>query len=104
MTFTPPKSVQANAKRALEWRRKYGRGMTAVGVARARDLSNGRAVSLRTLKRMRSFFRRHHVDSNALGFFRKEPGYPTAGRIAFDGWGGQSGWDWCERELEKLGE
>lgn len=66
--FPPPKAVQLNAARALEWRRKFKRGMTAVGVARARDLGNGRAVSVATLKRMRSYFRRHASDSDAIGF------------------------------------
>lgn len=84
-SFVPPKIVQANAARALEWRRKYKRGMTAVGVARARDLSNGRAVSVATLKRMRSFFRRHADDANAVGFYSGEKGYPSAGRIAWEG-------------------
>lgn len=102
-SFTPPKAVQANAARALEWRRKYKRGMTDVGVARARDLSNGRAVSVATLKRMRSFFRRHESDANAVGFFSGEKGYPSAGRIAWEGWGGLAGWRWCESKLRGLG-
>ena len=41
--FVPPQEVRNNAKRGLELRAKYGRGGTEVGVARARDLSNGKA-------------------------------------------------------------
>lgn len=102
-SFIPPKAVQLNAARALEWRRKYKRGMTAVGVARARDLSNGRAVSVATLKRMRSYFRRHVFDADADGFFAGETGFPSAGRIAWDGWGGNAGARWCESKLKRLG-
>ena len=36
----PTEAIAENAKRGLDWREKYGRGGTAVGVARARDLSN----------------------------------------------------------------
>ncbi len=101
-SFIPPKSVQANATRALKWRREYGRGMMAVGVARARDLSNGRAVSIQTLKRMRSYFRRHADDVLAIGFYYGEGGFPSAGRIAWEGWGGAAGWRWCESKLKGL--
>jgi hypothetical protein len=46
--FVPPQEVRSNAKRGLELREKHGRGGTEVGVARARDLSNGKALSLDT--------------------------------------------------------
>ena len=42
--FTPPQAVRNNAKRGLELRREFGRGGTEVGVARARDLSNGKSI------------------------------------------------------------
>ena len=38
----PPQAVREAARKALERREEYGRGGTEVGVARARDLSNGR--------------------------------------------------------------
>ncbi len=44
-SFVPPAPVRANAKRGLELRDKYNRGGTEVGVARARDLSNGSGLS-----------------------------------------------------------
>ena len=65
-----------------------------MGVARARDLANGRALSDETIGRMRSYFARHAVDSQAKGFFQGEPGFPTAGRIAWDLWGGDAGERW----------
>lgn len=101
-SFIPPKAVSQAADRGLRWRREHGRGGTAVGVARARDLSNGRAVSITTLKRMRAYFDRHEVDSQARGWFRGEPGFPSAGRIAWELWGGDAGREWAKRMLEKL--
>lgn len=101
-TFTPPQSVRNTALRGLDWRRQYGRGGTAVGVARARDLSNGRAVSIRTLKRMRAYFDRHEIDSQATGWLKGEKGFPSAGRIAWELWGGDAGRKWAESELNQL--
>ena len=45
-----PKTARDNAARGLELRRKYGRGGTAVGVARARDISNAKKLSDSTIK------------------------------------------------------
>lgn len=89
-----PRAVQLTARRALEWRRVYHRGGTEIGVARARDLSNDRAPSSDVLSRMRSYFKRHVVDARALGFRRGEDGYPSAGRVAWDLWGGDAAVAW----------
>ena len=90
--FVPPQEVRNNAKRGLELREKYGRGGTAVGVARARDLSNGKALSLDTLKRMNSYFARHEVDKKGEGW-----GKDSAGYIAWLLWGGDAGRAWAKR-------
>lgn len=90
----PPRAVQRAAARGLEWRQRYGRGGTSVGVARARDLSNGRPVSEKTLRRMWSFFSRHAVDLIAEGARPGERGYPSPGRIAWELWGGDPGFRW----------
>ena len=104
MSFDPPKAVQEEAARGLEWRREFDRGGTYVGVARARDLSNGRAVSLDTVKRMKAYFDRHQVDKNAEGFRLGEDGYPTAGRIAWALWGGDVGYHWAKSIVSKHGD
>ena len=93
--FVPPQQVRSNAKRGLELRKKHNRGGTEVGVARARDLSNGAALSLDTIKRMNSYFARHEVDKDAQGFTRGEDGYPSPGRVAWDAWGGDPGERWA---------
>lgn len=88
--FVPPQAVRSNAKRGLELREKYGRGGTSVGVARARDLSNGASLSYDTIKRMNSYFARHEVDKKGEGW-----GKDSAGYIAWLLWGGDAGWSWA---------
>jgi hypothetical protein len=102
-TVKPPKGVQEEAALGLEWRLKHKRGGTMVGVARARDLSGGRAVSYLTLKRMKAYFDRHEVDLQGEGSKPGEPGYPSAGLIAWKLWGGDSGRTWALSELRKAG-
>ena len=90
--FVPPQEVRSNAKRGLELRKKHGRGGTEVGVARARDLSNGKALSLDTINRMISYFARHEVDKKGEGW-----GKDSAGYIAWLLWGGDAGRAWATR-------
>lgn len=99
---TPPTGVREEAARGLEWREEYGRGGTAVGVARARDLKNGVAVSEDTIGRMVSYFARHEVDKQGQGWSPGEDGYPSAGRIAWALWGGDPGRSWANRIMEKI--
>lgn len=101
--FEPPVVVREAAALGLELRRKFGRGGTLVGVARARDLSNGRAISADTIQRMASYFARHAVDSQADGWKDKEN--PSAGWIAWLLWGGDPGRAWVQEvkgRLEKV--
>jgi hypothetical protein len=89
--YVPPQAAREEARRGLEWRREYGRGGTEVGVARARDIANGRALSLDTIGRMVSYFARHEIDKKGKGWAPGTEGYPSAGRIAWALWGGDSG-------------
>lgn len=98
-SFPVPKGVADEAETALAWRREYGRGGTEVGVARARDLKNRRPVSLDTLKRIKAYFDRHESDTDAEGFRPGEPGFPSAGRIAWGLWGGNPARRWAEDRL-----
>jgi hypothetical protein len=102
MDFTPPKGAQDEAKRGLDWRAEYGRGGTEVGVARARDLSNGRRLSPDTVRRMLNYFTRHEVDKQGQGFKPGEDGYPSAGRIAWALWGGDPGFAWARQMVRSM--
>jgi hypothetical protein len=100
----PPQSVAEAAARGLRLRERFRRGGTAVGVARARDLSNRRPLSPQTTARMRSFFARHgaQVDRRSEGWDNERN--PSAQWIAWLLWGGDAGRDWAERQrpVEKV--
>jgi HK97 family phage major capsid protein len=96
-SYKPTEGMIAEANRGLDWRREFGRGGTSVGIARARDISNGKSLPLATVKRMKSFFARHEVDKKAEGFRPGEKGYPSNGRIAWAMWGGDAGKSWSEK-------
>jgi hypothetical protein len=98
--FTPPQGVRDAAIRALKKRAEQPpskRGMTAVGIARARDLSNGVSLSPETIKRMVAYFTRHEVDKQ--GSTWEEYG---KGRQAWDGWGGDAGFTWSKKILAQM--
>jgi hypothetical protein len=101
-SYAPTDGMVAEARRGLEWRQTFNRGGTEIGVARARDIVNRRGLSLDTVTRMRSYFARHEVDKNGEGFNRGEPGYPSAGRIAWALWGGDPGKTWAEGVISGL--
>ncbi len=94
--FQPTAGMISAAKRGLELRREYGRGGTPVGIARARDIANGRSFGLDTIRRMHSFFSRHAVDKQGRGFKPGSEGYPSAGAVANLLWGGDAGETWSK--------
>ena len=98
----PTESMKSEARRGLDWRAEFGRGGTEVGIARARDIVNGKDLSNDTIGRMVSFFARHEVDKKAEGFSPGEKGYPSNGRIAWALWGGDAGKSWAEKEWNKI--
>jgi HK97 family phage prohead protease len=95
-SYSPPAGVAVAAKRALQWIADgfAGSGFTAVGRARASQLASGADVSADTVNRMISYFARHEVDKQATGFNSGEDGFPSAGRVAWDAWGGDAGQSW----------
>lgn len=100
--FTPPQGARDEAAKGLEWRREFGRGGTEVGVARARDISNGKSLSPDTVTRMYSYFSRHEVDKQGTGWSPGEDGFPSAGRIAWALWGGDPGYAWAKKVREQM--
>lgn len=100
--FTPPKAVQAEAKRALDWIAEghAGDGFTDTGRKRAADLAAGRAVSRETIGRISNFLGRHEGDSKAEGWNPGEKGYPSPGRVAWAAWGGDPAIAWTRGILE----
>lgn len=95
----PPKGAQAAARRGLELRKEFGRGGTMVGVARARDISNGKNLSESTIRRMKAYFDRHEVDKQGKDWDNQER--PSNGKIAWLLWGGDAGRTWATSMVER---
>jgi hypothetical protein len=100
LNLKPTESMASNARRGLELRRKFGRGGTAVGVARARDLVNRSNLSPSTVLRMYSFFSRHEVDKQGKDWNNSER--PSNGKIAWLLWGGDSGFAWSKSKRNAI--
>jgi len=97
----PTEEMARNATNALEVRRAKPaseRGMIAVGLARARDISNRVELSPETVSRMVSFFSRHEVDKDGETWSEQGKGWQ-----AWNGWGGDAGFAWAKRKVEELG-
>lgn len=101
-SYKPTNEMAQRAELGLKWRDQYGRGGTEVGVARARDISNLRNLSVDTIKRMNAYFSRHEIDKKAKGWAQGEEGFPSAGRIAWELWGGDPGRDWAARIIARI--
>ena len=100
ISFKPPEGAKTAAARALKKRAEKPpsqRGMTPVGLARARDLANGRELSPETVRRMLAYFTRHEVDKK--GSTWDEYG---KGRQAWDGWGGDAGFAFARKVVKQM--
>jgi hypothetical protein len=98
--YVPNDAMVANAKRALEVRDSKPasqRGMTSVGIARARDIINKRALSEDTVRRMKAYFDRHAVDKQGETWDEQGKGWQ-----AWNGWGGDAGQTWANAIVERL--
>ena len=98
--FTPPQGAQDAGKRALEVRAskpQSQRGMTDVGIARARDLSNGKELSPDTVKRMLAYFTRHEIDKDGSTWDDQGKGWQ-----AWQGWGGDAGYAWARKVTKQM--
>lgn len=95
-SYTPPISVRQEAKEGKECLKKGSKAGTRVGRYRATQLANGNKVSLDTIKRMYSFFKRHEKNKSYYGKPCDDRGY-----VAWKLWGGDSGFEWSKEILNK---
>lgn len=101
-SFKPTSGMVSAARQGLKWLEEK-KAATPVGIARARDIVNGKSLSADTVKRMFSFFSRHEKSSKGgQGFSPGEKGYPSKGRIAWNLWGGDAGFSWSRKIVERL--
>ena len=100
LSFRPPAPVAAAARRPLQRRAQQppsNRGMTPVGLARARQLLNRQQLSPTTIDRMVSYFARHEVDKRGASLDQY-----GKGRQAWDGWGGDPGRRWASALARRM--
>jgi lambda family phage portal protein len=98
--FTPPQGAREAAKRALDVRETKPpsqRGMTPVGIARARDLQNGVKLSPDTVRRMLNFLTRHEADKKGATWDEQGKGWQ-----AWHGWGGDAGYAWARKVVRQM--
>jgi HK97 family phage prohead protease len=91
-SYPPTAGMVDEAQRGLNWRREFGRGGTAIGIARARDIVNRKDLPIDTWRRIKAYFDRHEIDKQGQGWSSGDDGYPSNGRIAWALWGGDAGW------------
>lgn len=98
--FTPTEEMSKNAASALRVRAQKPpsqRGMTAVGIARARDIAARRRLSPETVRRMLSFFQRHEGDKQGATWSEQGKGWQ-----AWQGWGGDEGFTWAKARVHQM--
>ena len=102
MPYKPNETMRKNARRALEYRqtlpqsKKFG---TPVGIARARDIANNKALSISTIKRMNSFLSRHRKNYE---MYRGKPmAERGSGYWSYLLWGGYAAVAWTKDKLRK---
>ena len=99
--YKPTAGMQSAARRAIKLKEQgkaKGAG-TAVGWTRAGQLARGETLSLSTVKRMYSFFSRHEVDKKGKDWDNAEN--PSNGKIMWLAWGGDAGFSWSKKIVER---
>jgi hypothetical protein len=99
--YTIPGGVQAEAKKALRWRKEFKRGGTPVGLNSARTLARGGQIGIQKIRHVAKYFPRHEVDKKGKGWKPSQENYPSNGRIAWSLWGGDAGQRWASAIVER---
>lgn len=98
-TYIAPRNVADNAQLALDVRASKPmsqRGMTPIGLARARQLANREPIRVETIRRMVAYFSRHEIDKEGSTWPDRGKGWQ-----AWYGWGGDEGWTWAKQIIAK---
>lgn len=98
--FIPPVAVAKAAAEGLRLRAQFRRGGTAVGLARAEQLSHRQKVSVQDIRRIYAYFARHEVDKRGKDFDNMHR--PSNGRIAWLLWGGDAGKVWATKIRSRI--
>ena len=91
--------VRNNAKRGIELNERNGnKCATIIGRRRATDISDGRPLSVQTIKRMHSYL------SRAETYYDNADSSSDCGYISYLLWGGKAALGWSRNKLRELGE
>jgi len=91
--------VRNNAKRGIELNERNGnKCATIIGRRRAADISDGRPLSVQTIKRMHSYL------SRAETYYDNADSTSDCGYISYLLWGGKAALGWSRNKLRELGE
>ena len=91
--------VRNNAKRGIELNERNGnKCATTIGRRRAADISDGRPLSVQTIKRMHSYL------SRAETYYDNADSTSDCGYISYLLWGGKAALGWSRNKLRELGE
>jgi hypothetical protein len=101
-SFKPTQKMASNAKKGLEFRAKFKRGGTEVGVKRAEQLAHRSELDAADVKSMHSYFARHVVDKDGKSHTWGSEDDPSAGYIAWLLWGGDEAKTWADRHVADL--
>ena len=96
-----PSGVKSEAQKGLDWRREFGRGGIGPGQQTARMLV-GNKMTVARVRKMRAYLARHEVDKKGEGWAPGQKGFPSAGRIAWALWGGDSGKAWSNKVMRSV--
>lgn len=100
--YVPTLQISKNAKKGLEFRKKFGRVGTEVGINRAKQLSKRLPLDESIIKKMSNYFARHEVDKHSSNFGNKSN--PSKGYIAWLLWGGDEAKNWVEKIKKRLNQ
>lgn len=104
-----PKGVIRELKKGLNWHDegKSGDGLTSATVNWATRMVNGSDISPEKAIKMRAWLARHESDKKGEGYKPGDPGFPSAGRVAWALWGGDPAVTWSSKivgQMEKADE
>jgi hypothetical protein len=100
--FQPTLKMAAAARKGLRLHRKFNRGGTDVGLARAQQLVDQRNLDSDDVKSMHSYFARHEIDKDTHTHSWGSDSDPSAGYIAWLLWGGEAGKTWAAGKAKQL--
>jgi len=99
-SYIVPQAVASKACKARKYKEEKGSSCgTPVGWTRSAQLCSREPISLDTVKRMYSFFSRHSVNNKPGLTYEK-----GCHAIMWDAWGGDPGYEWSKRIVERAEE